>query len=1029
MWAAIRYRRAQALGLALLTALVTASAVFAVLYERALEQSLLREGLLRQGVAATAVTLDSQTTLATNPVPAQVRGVFPTSLAGLFDGGSELWTGHVSVQGRSGTSSVAVYGPQDTCRGLRLVSGHCPSAAFDVLVSADEARIQGYRIGQRVSAPEEVPSTGLGPGFPSPFTIVGTYVQDDDPGHWLGIGLTGRAGRTDGTPADSPLMDAWVTPEATFAGGWLSPHLTVAYLLDRGRVDLAWLPEVAPAVARAGAAGGSLDPAVQLTTRVDDLATSVASGQRQARLIVPLVVGQLVLLAVVVLGLVAASAVEQRRPEVALVRLRGEGGRGAARRLLAELGTVAALGVPVGVLVALAALEVARRTWLTPGVPFEVPWTVWPAAAGSLLVAVLALAVVVRPTVREPVATLLRRVPPRRHGWAVGLTDAVVVTVAVAGVASVVTGNVSGPLVLLTPTLLALAVGLLLAHVLVPVAAGLGGALVRRGRVAGAVTALQVARRPAVRRVVTIITVATALTVFAADAVVVGQRNRADRAQVEVGATRTLATDATRLAPLLAAVRAADPGGTHATAVVVVPQGDPAAVTTMAVQPTSFARVARFPRSPGAFDWAAVSRPLPAQPRLVGTRLTVTVDHVALSAIGAQDPSGSTPADPAGLGLDLSATVLYPGNAPVTADLGRVPVSGSGPVTLGTDLTCARTCRLTGFHLQPAQTAPLVVSGRLSISAVRMDGAEVDLGAVSGWVGSGTPDPGTRASYAAPQPADGGRGLGVQLSTDGDQVDVATEAAGAPVPALLLGGLPPAASGSTFSAAGLDGLTTTMVRAADIPYAPGGGDREAVVDLDRLAARTDQVSAPGTASVWVTDTGTEQRVRAALSARGVAVTGTEDLADRRSLYDASASAWGLQMALVVGVVALLIAALVLVLVAAASARTRSRDLGALRLAGVPARTLAVVAPAEQVAVVLVGVVAGVLCGLAGAHLAVPLLPFFTVPSTVLPVDTAVALRPVLLVAAGGLLLLLLVGLVVASRQVRAATPDRVRDQL
>jgi len=37
VWAAIRYRRAQALALALLSALITACAVFAPLYERSLE--------------------------------------------------------------------------------------------------------------------------------------------------------------------------------------------------------------------------------------------------------------------------------------------------------------------------------------------------------------------------------------------------------------------------------------------------------------------------------------------------------------------------------------------------------------------------------------------------------------------------------------------------------------------------------------------------------------------------------------------------------------------------------------------------------------------------------------------------------------------------------------------------------------------------------------------------------------------------------------------------------------------------------
>lgn len=40
VWAAIRYRRAQAVGLALLSALITACAVFAPLYDSYLEQAL-----------------------------------------------------------------------------------------------------------------------------------------------------------------------------------------------------------------------------------------------------------------------------------------------------------------------------------------------------------------------------------------------------------------------------------------------------------------------------------------------------------------------------------------------------------------------------------------------------------------------------------------------------------------------------------------------------------------------------------------------------------------------------------------------------------------------------------------------------------------------------------------------------------------------------------------------------------------------------------------------------------------------------
>ena len=213
-----------------------------------------------------------------------------------------------------------------------------------------------------------------------------------------------------------------------------------------------------------------------------------------------------------------SAAVEQRRPELALGRLRGRGPAGAARMVLVELGTIVAAGVPVGYLLALAMGEVARRFWLADGVPFELPAATVAAALLSLVVAVLAVAVVARPTLREPISTLLRRVPPRRAGWAVGVVDAVVVAVAAAGLVTLASGNLSGPLALVTPTLIALALGLVLAHVLIPVADAAARRLTARGRVVGGLTAVQVARRPAVRRIMAIITVATALTVFATDA-------------------------------------------------------------------------------------------------------------------------------------------------------------------------------------------------------------------------------------------------------------------------------------------------------------------------------------------------------------------------------------------------------------------------------------------------------------------------------------------------------------------------------
>jgi len=706
------------------------------------------------------------------------------------------------------------------------------------------------------------------------------------------------------------------------------------------------------------------------------------------------------------------------------------GGAGAARVLILELGTVVALGVPVGYLAAVMLSEIARRVWLTPGVGFELPGTTVVAALVAFVVAVLAVAVVARPTVREPIATLLRRVPPRSQGWAVGITDAVVVAVAVAGVASIVSGNISGPLVLATPALLALAVGLALAHVLVPLSAAFGRRATRSGRVVASLTALQIARRPAVRRVMTIITVGTAITVFATDAVVVGQRNRAQRAQVETGAEQTLGTDATRVSTLVAALRVADPSGTHATPVVTVQQGDLSALTTLAVLPAQFAAVAHFPRERQAFDWPAISKRPPAEATLTGERVSVTLTDIDLSVT--TDPDAVNP--PVILPTSAARVSLYlappGGGVPYAVDLGTVPLSAKGPVTRGTSVSCGSGCRLTGFELATGTGSGLSLSGKVTFGKVTMDGGPAaDLGAVTGWVPSGSPDapPEQRQDFGRPEAATGTTSVGMAFYTQRTPARINTAATSGALPALVLGGLPPGAGGDSFLAAGLDGLSTPMTRVGSIPYAPGGGQSEAIVNLAALQVRTDELAGSATAEVWVTDASFADHVRAALRRAGIEVTTGSNRVVAQALFDHSASAWGLEMALVAGSVALLVAALVIVLVAAASARARSRDYAALVLAGVTVRDLQAVSQAEQVVVVVAGVLVGAACGVVGARLAVPLVPFFTVPSAVLPVDTTFATAPVLGAVAAGLLVLAGVGALVAGRLVRGASFDRVRE--
>ena len=126
------------------------------------------------------------------------------------------------------------------------------------------------------------------------------------------------------------------------------------------------------------------------------------------------------------------------------------------------------------------------------------------ALGASALVCALAIWAAARPLQRESISTLLRRVSPTaRRGWAVA--DILAVALAVFGVVGLATRSLEGPLALATPTLVAVAAGLVASRLAVTVAAAAGRARVRRGQVGPALTALALQRRPSLRKVVTVV--------------------------------------------------------------------------------------------------------------------------------------------------------------------------------------------------------------------------------------------------------------------------------------------------------------------------------------------------------------------------------------------------------------------------------------------------------------------------------------------------------------------------------------------
>ncbi|WP_344058118.1 FtsX-like permease family protein [Terrabacter lapilli] len=1039
--ATTRHRPAQAVSLLLLSALVTASAVFGPLYARSVEHGLLRDALARSTVMATAAVAEAQSDGQTVPDATRVSTAMPSPARAAFEAPVARVSGQVLLRqsDRRGGADVltTAYAPLAGCADLRVTAGACPTRAGQVLVSTAEAAFEGWHVGDvvgLVAAPEGVPPRG---STQQQAVVVGTYDQVSDDTAWFGLRLTGRAGTTSVQGlASVPKVDAPIVAPAFFSAVPTGTTTTLSYALRRESLGVDQLPRLLAdlRVAQDRRIDGPTTPV--LHSGLDELGHTVVLGQQQAALLVPLLMGQLALLAVIVLGLAASAAVEQRRPEIALARLRGEGVRGARRLVVSELGTLVTLGVPLGALLAVLLDVVAARLWLPHGAPFEVPPGAYAAALLALAAALGAVLLAARRVVREPIPSLLRRVPPRPRTLAVGLLDAVVITVAAAGVVTIVSGNVTGPLAMATPALLAFAVGLLLALVVVPVASRLGHHLLRRGHVASGLTAVQLARRPAVRRLVAIVTVATALLVFATDAYVVAARNREQRATLEAGAQVVLQTDAKEPRLVRDVLRRLDPGSRFTAPVATLFAANSGSLATMAVVPAAMRAVALEPGGSTAarIGWSQLSASAGGSAELRGTLATVTIDGLGIDRVlpGADLAAGDGPSTPHGPDvLPFRLELRDSTGADLNVPLGSVPFSAAGPVRLTGRIPCATaSCTLTGISVDRAATETRLIAGHVRIRSLGSDAAPpIRLGDLA-WDGVGIAYPlrdlqPDRPGYAAVTPQ-GADGLRASFASTGGIVTFTT---GPPaLPVVVVPALDGDTGSQTQSIVGFSGSSVRTREVARVAVAPGDATNVALVDYDALSAQASRLYASGSIEVWVGDASRAPSVQQALEAAGVTVLARSDLAALRESYDRSASAWSLRLAIVIGVVALVLGALVLLLVTVTSWRTRSKDLASLRMAGVPPRRLRQVAVAEQVVVIAGAAAVGAACGAVGARLSLGLVPFFTTPSETFVRDLRPALAPMATAAALTLAWLVLVAAALGVWLARRATVTRVREQ-
>lgn len=795
---------------------------------------------------------------------------------------------------------------QDVCAHLVMVTGRCLLGEGDLVLGEETARRLRLAAGRSVSLSyarfDQNPDSQLwvGDGAAKKFFLAGTYrVADPSDVYWGSHGYFAFAETPGGTRAGEPAFTGLASVTAMEHGdvqlaidGYAGPGALDA---DRLPALRAGLDEVRRTVTDLGAGDGvSTSANLKLVTSIPALLARIDEGHVTARRIVPVPAVALVLLACLALLLAAAAGAEARRPETAVIALRGA--RGPHRWWLASGESVVAVlaGAVAGALAGqLLVSAVVVLRW--PGVGAGVHLSSLRYAAPASAAAVLTVLIAQLGPLRRPVGELLRRtpVPGRRAGLAV---DVLVLGLAVAAVVQLALGR--GDLVgvgATAPALSMLAGALLVARLLRPVAARLGRRALRRGRLGPGLTGLLLARRAATGRVFALLVAAVAVSCYVVAAADVAARGRRVEADLSVGADRVLAAGPIGRARLLAAVRAVDPDRSFAMAAVKVTQ-HPGEPPLLAVDSDRLGAVAHWPGGSVPAGVAAVLHPPAPAPVEV--------------------PGGPD------LTLDITAAEFAEGRA-VSVDAVVSPVRGPGSDVLApmgvlrpgrhvyhyaTD-QCAGGCRLNALRIAAGTT--LGVHGVLTLHGL----------------GSGDP--------AAWRVGQGGRlgtvpdGLRLEVTTMDEASDgLLLQPADTPWP------LPVLATGSFVPgrATGLDYRQVPVTVAGRLAAVPAFGEPAVLTDLEYLDRVSTDAGPTASGEVWL-NARAPADVLDRLAGQGIVVTGDLRAAQVAARLDQQGAAVALGYAALVGVLVAMLAAGVLVLTAAAGRDRQAEDLAALRAQG------------------------------------------------------------------------------------------------
>jgi hypothetical protein len=563
-------------------------------------------------------------------------------------------------------------------------------------------------------------------------------------------------------------------------------------------------------------------------------------------------------------------------------------------------------------------------------------------------------------------------------------------------------GDRTAPLALLAPALLAVVAGVATARLV-----RLWSALRlrwarRRGRIPALLSAAQLSRRPAGRRVIVVVTVAVALLSFAATAWDVAAQARHDHAVDALGADRVYQVGAEHPAALLAAVGQADPAGTSMAVVRGSGQYAGQPVELVAVESSRLAGVAQWRGFDRIDALAAMLRPPVPGPLRLSERIEVSARVAGLG-------------EPA---VRLTALVSAPGEPPRAVSLGTLR-EGAG--RYGADLPqCAGDgCRLLGLGLgrtgAPGEfTATVRIDGITSAGqlAARLD--QPDAWRINDASGQVTLEPGLTIDVR-----DYFGDLAVEVRDVADSL-----------PAVLAGPAPaddPQAASFTFP--GFAERPEPFAVAATAPRLPRVGERGLLFDLEYAVASAERSVALSdsalTYEVWAAPEAPDDLARR-LTDAGLSVQGEQSLRGTLDQLSRRAPALALWLYLLAAAAAVALAVGVVALSHRVGVQDRLYELAALRVSGVRAALLRRSLLREHVALLGWPLLVGFLTGVVAAVLMLPGIPLVEVGR----LTPAPAYRPdlgVLPVAAAVTVAGLALAALRALRLPHLATADRLRE--